>query len=96
MQIPEVIDKAGGMFFRCCCAGSTLARWRDIPAWMFERSVCLAIRYGAAPFVDVDALRSLVTLLRDATPVAPWPLSATRNFRSISIAIFTPDRQAAS
>jgi hypothetical protein len=70
VEIHEVVDKSGRVVFRCSQVNSASSRWSEIPAWMFERAVCVTVRFGTAPRVNIDALRVLARLLRDAIPIS--------------------------
>ena len=72
VAIHEAIDKADGIVFRCTLSGSAADRWLEVPAWMFDRSRCLASpRLTASPFVSMDALSVLSDLLRQALKPPP-------------------------
>jgi hypothetical protein len=67
VAIHEAIEKADGAVFRCTVSGCDADRWLEVPAWMFERAVCLDHdRLIAAPFIDMTALSALADLLRQA------------------------------
>lgn len=70
VDIHEVIDKNGQMICRCSRANSTSSRWSEIPAWMFERTVCVTGRFSTAQRVDIGALRVPARLLWDAMPIS--------------------------
>jgi len=60
----EAIDKSDGIVFRCSLSGSDADRWLEVPAWMFDRSACAGVRVAADAHVDLVALTTLATLLR--------------------------------
>ena len=61
--IHGAIDKAGGVF-RCTLDGSDISRSVEIPVWMFDRAACPAeLRFSAAPFVSLESLGALSSLL---------------------------------
>ncbi|CAH1696377.1 hypothetical protein CHELA1G11_40024 [Hyphomicrobiales bacterium] len=35
-----VVAKCDGVYFRCAVAGAQGDRWLEVPAWMFELSLC--------------------------------------------------------
>ncbi len=60
----EAIEKADGVVFRCTLSGSEADRGLEIPAWMFDRTVCPdQPPLMEAPFVSMGALAALSTLL---------------------------------
>ncbi len=62
--VQAAIDKADGAIFQCSVDGSDAERWREIPAWMFDHGACAGdVRFSTAPFVCLEALRALSTLL---------------------------------
>ncbi|QND61886.1 hypothetical protein [Mesorhizobium huakuii] len=44
---------------------------------MFDRAANAALQVGAAPHVDIAALRALATLLQDVTPASGTPLDTS-------------------
>jgi hypothetical protein len=74
-----VIHKAEGAAFRCTLDGSQASRWLEIPAWMFDRTACPGdVRFVGAPFVSLEALSALSTLLdpvlKNTVPSSNVPL----------------------
>ena len=71
------IEKADGVVFRCTLSGSEADRGLEIPAWMFDRTVCPD---QEAPFVSMGALAALSTLLdlalKDGVASSNVPLSS--------------------
>ena len=67
--IHEVIERPGGIAFRCDLKASEASRWLEIPAWMIDRSACAKVRLAAEPHTDLSALVILVALLRDVRNV---------------------------
>ena len=66
IAIHEAINKPDGVVFRCDIVDSDSDRWREIPAWMFDRSACAKVRLVATdPHADMSALVALASLLRD-------------------------------
>src|SRR5260221_8062242 len=71
--VHETVEKADDVVFRCTLDGSQAERWREVPAWMFDRTACAdAEPLTAQPFVSIDALAALSALLdlalKDRTP----------------------------
>jgi hypothetical protein len=76
--IHKAVDKPDGAVFRCTLDGSEVARWLEIPAWMFDRATCVAgVRFSADPSVSLEALNALSALL-DQVLKADAPSSNTR------------------
>src|SRR5439155_18820989 len=74
---------AGDVVFRCTLDGSQADRWLEVPAWMFNRTVCPDPELlTAQPFVSIDALAALSALLdlalKDRTPSAALLSGASR------------------
>src|SRR5262245_46185798 len=70
-----------GVVFRCTLSGSEADRGLEIPAWMFDRTVCAdQPPLIDAPFVSVGALAALSTLLdlalKDGVASSNVPLSS--------------------
>ena len=62
--VHAAIDKADGGVFQCSVDGSDVERWLEIPAWMFDHGACAGdVRFSTAPFVCLEALSGLSTLL---------------------------------
>ena len=81
--IHGTVDKAGYVVFRCTLDGSQADRWREVPAWMFDRTACPdAELLTAQPFVSIDALAALCALidlaLKDRAPSAALLSGASR------------------
>ena len=75
-----MIERAESVVFRCTLDGSDAARWLEIPAWMFDRSLCLHEPcLTTEPFAGVEALKALSALLdqalKTAVPSSNAPLS---------------------
>ena len=62
--VHEAIDKSSGSIFRCTLSGSDAGRWVEIPAWMFDRSICAKLRVAGDAHADLAALTALAVLLR--------------------------------
>ena len=79
--VHEAIEKADGVVFRCTLSGSEADRGLEIPAWMFDRTVCPdQPPLMEAPFVSMGALAALSTLLdlalKDGVASSNVPLSS--------------------
>ena len=66
VAVHEAIGKSNEVVFRCTLSGSDAGRAVEIPAWMFDQTVCAAARLAAAPYVNAAALSALRDLLRHA------------------------------
>ena len=65
--VHAMIERAGSVVFCCTLDGSDTTRWLEIPAWMFDRAVCVHEPCLASePFVGVEALTALSALLDQA------------------------------
>ncbi|MBL1258887.1 hypothetical protein [Methylocystis sp. Sn-Cys] len=50
--------------FQCSVDGLNVKRWREIPAWMFDRAACAPdVRFSSVPVVSLQALSALSVLL---------------------------------
>src|SRR5947207_3884862 len=67
VHVHEVIEQRAGGVLRCNPDGDASRRWLELPQWMFDRAVCLAIRMAASPRVDTAALIALKTCLAGAS-----------------------------
>lgn len=61
--VHAVIEKADGVFFRCTLDGAEADCFLEIPAWMFERACYAHGHVTRDPFVSMDALMALSSLL---------------------------------
>jgi hypothetical protein len=62
--IHGAVDKDGFVVFRCTLEGSQADRALEVPAWMFDRTVCPDPGLLAAqPYVSIEALAALSALL---------------------------------
>ena len=61
--------------FRCNIDGSMSERCLELPTWMFDRGICAAVRFEAAPHVDIGALVDLVKLLAAVRPISAPQIS---------------------
>ena len=72
--VHEVVNKAAASsVFRCTFDGSEIARYLEIPAWMFDRAACASDgHFAVEPFVSLEALNALSILLNQVLKnVAP-------------------------
>jgi hypothetical protein len=63
VHIHEAIEKADGTVLRCSQDGGATGRWLELPAWMFDRAVCLPMRITRDPRIEFAALAALRELL---------------------------------
>src|SRR5258708_39422049 len=62
--VHETVEKADDVVFRCTLDGSQAERWREVPAWMFDRTACADSEpLTAQPVVSIAALAALSALL---------------------------------
>jgi hypothetical protein len=64
-QIHEAVEKVSGTVLRCSLGGAG-ERWLELPAWMFDRAACMAMRVTADLVVEFAALAALQELLAAA------------------------------
>jgi hypothetical protein len=62
VRVHEAIEKVDGIVLRCSRDGAT-KRWLELPAWMFDRAVCLPMRITRDPGIEFAALAALRELL---------------------------------
>jgi hypothetical protein len=79
VAVHEAIGKSKDLVFRCTLSGSDVGRSVEIPAWMFDRTVCAVARLTAAPYVSAAALSALRDLLwralKDTSASSSVPVS---------------------
>ena len=63
VHVHEIVEKGASCILRCSVDGSASGRRLELPAWMFDRVVCLSIRVVHSPSVDLTALEKLRNLL---------------------------------
>ena len=63
VHVHQAVEKGLSGIFRCSVDGSAAGRWLELPAWMFDRAICLSIRVAHSPRVDLAALENLRKLL---------------------------------
>jgi len=66
VRVHEAVEKVDGTVLRCSRGGGATERWLELPAWMFDRAACLAMRTAPKPRVEFAALAVLQELLSDA------------------------------
>jgi hypothetical protein len=85
VHVHQVVDKGLIGTLRCSVDGATSGRWLELPAWMFDRAICLPISLASLPRVHLAALESLRALLielRQSSPaIAAAGSGAQRNPR---------------
>jgi hypothetical protein len=64
--VHESVEKVDGTVLRCSRDGQARERWLELPAWMFDRAMCLPMRIVRDPFVEFAALAQLRELLAEA------------------------------
>jgi len=62
VRIHETIAKVDSIVLRCSRDGAT-ERWLELPAWMFDRAICLPMRITRDPRIEFAALAALRELL---------------------------------
>jgi len=65
IYIHEAAEERGGRVFHCDLENRPNARRLTVPAWMFDRAVCLRVRRAEGPRVELAALVRLRTLLAE-------------------------------
>ena len=75
VQVHEAVEKAGRIFLRCSRDIAASERWLELPAWMFDRATCVAIRITSDPVVEFAALVALHELLAEAAAPRETALS---------------------
>ena len=88
VAVHEAIGKPNEVVFRCTLSGSDAGRSVEIPAWMFDRTVCAAVRLTAAPHVNAAALSALRDLLWHAL----WDPSASSSEPVSGVSRTSPDQ----
>jgi hypothetical protein len=61
--VHAAIEKPDGVVLRCTVSDCAADRWLEVPAWIFDRAVCGALRRMADPHADAAALAALADLL---------------------------------
>ena len=62
VRVHEAIEKVDGIVLRCSRDGAT-KRWLELPAWMFDRAVCLPMQITRDPWIEFAALSALRPLV---------------------------------
>jgi hypothetical protein len=71
VHIHQVVEKRLIGTLRCSVDGAASGRWLELPAWMFDRAICLPITLASSPRAHLAALQSLRELfieLRQSLP----------------------------
>jgi hypothetical protein len=76
VRVHGAIEKIGGTVLRCSSGSGASERSLEVPAWMFDRATCIALRVTGDPVVDFAALTALQELLAAAT-VCDAPVSSS-------------------
>ena len=63
VHIHQVVEKGLTGTLRCSVDGVGSGRWLELPAWMFDRAICLPITVASSPRAHLAALESLRKLL---------------------------------
>ena len=63
VHIRQVVEKGLTGTLRCSVDGVGSGRWLELPAWMFDRAICLPITVASSPRAHLAALESLRKLL---------------------------------
>ena len=63
VHIHQVVEKGLTGTLRCSVDGAGSGRWLELPAWMFDRAICLPITVASSPRAHLAALESLRKLL---------------------------------
>lgn len=75
VRVHEAVEKADGIFLRCS-RDAAAKRWLELPAWMFDRAVCLPMRITRDPWIEFAALSALRELLSSVVSRHGRPLSS--------------------
>ena len=65
VRVDGVVEKTAGDVVRCSRPGDITRLSQELPAWMFDRGACAAMRVEAIPQADVVALQALRALLTE-------------------------------
>ena len=76
VTIHEVVEKVTGTVLRCSRASGSGDRWLELPAWMFDRTKCIAMRVASEPVAEFAALAALEELLAIAAVSGETALSS--------------------
>ncbi len=96
VRVREAREHTSGDIFRCTIGSVDGDRGRDLPAWMFDRTVCGLVRSLASPIVDMAALVRLRALLDDALGLVRPDAAASVGVRSgASMGSHDPTRREA-
>jgi hypothetical protein len=83
VSVHETVEKIDGTVLRCSRDGQARERWLELPAWMFDRAMCLPMRIARDPCVEFAALVQLRELLAEA---AGWNSRSSSSNTPVSVA----------
>ena len=63
VHVHQVVERGLTGTLRCSVNGVASGRWLELPAWMFDRAICLPISLASSPRAHLVALGSLLNLL---------------------------------
>jgi hypothetical protein len=76
VHIHQVVEKGLIGTLRCSVDGAASGRWLELPAWMFDRAICLPISLASSPRAHLAALESLRNLLIELKQSPPATVAA--------------------
>ena len=83
VHIHQVVEKGRIGTLRCSVNDAASGRWLELPAWMFDRAICLPITLASSPrahMAALESLRNLLIELRQSPPaIAAAGSGAQRN-----------------
>ena len=71
VHVHQVVEKGLIGTLRCSVDGAASGRWLELPAWMFDRAICLPITLASSPrahLAALEILRNLLIELRQSSP----------------------------
>jgi hypothetical protein len=83
IYIHKAAEERGGRIFHCDLANRPNARCLAVPAWMFDRAVCLGVRQSDTPQVELAALvrlRRLLAEIANQPSIADGVIGARHSF----------------
>ena len=66
-HVREVIERTTGISARCGLVDAAADRVQEIPVWMLDAAICRSMRASDEPVAALSALRTLRSLLSEAT-----------------------------
>jgi hypothetical protein len=97
IYIHKAAEERGGRIFHCDLANRPNARCLAVPAWMFDRAVCLGVRQSDTPQVELAALvrlRRLLAEIANQPSIADGVIGARHSFDHRGDADATPKSSA--